>query len=122
MDGIYGNKHAENIYTEFIGGYYLPQKFGIDKSITYNSALIRSGKLTKDNLPKPEPYDVKKVAKIIEILGISQPAFNQIMLDTHRTYKDFDTYHSMFKRWKWLFWLLMKLKFIPFTFYKKYTA
>lgn len=118
----YGNKHAENIYTEFIGGYYLPQKFNIHKGITYNSALIRSGKLTKENLPKSESYDVKKVESILKILGISQPAFNQIMLDTHKTYKDFDTYHSMFKRWKWFFWILMKLKFIPFTFYKKYTA
>jgi hypothetical protein len=116
----YGPKHAENIYTEFIGSYYLPLKFGIDKGITYKSALIRSGKLTKDNLPKSEPYDIKKVDLILQILGISKPAFNQIMLDTHRTYKDFDTYHSMFKKWKWFFWVLMKTGFIPQTFYAKY--
>jgi hypothetical protein len=121
----YGAKHGENIYTEFIGAYYLPQKFKIDKGITYKSALIRSGKITKEMAYKDwtkSDYDVTKVESILKILGIPQPAFNQIMLDTHRTYKDFETYHSMFKRWKWFFWILMKLKFIPFTFYKKYTA
>ena len=43
----YGAKHAENSYTKEIAYEYLPQMFGIDKSILYLSARIRSGWLTK---------------------------------------------------------------------------
>ena len=31
----YGWKHGENSYTDFIGSYFLPRKFGIDKRIVY---------------------------------------------------------------------------------------
>ena len=44
----YGWKHGENSYTDFIGSYLLPRKFGIDKRLVYLSARIRTGLLGKD--------------------------------------------------------------------------
>lgn len=120
----YGNKHTENIYTDFIGSYYLPVRFGINKKITYDSALIRTGRMVRyemldDSFPL---FPDDKINYILMRLGISRPIFDEIMKQPVHTYKDFKTYHSMFKRWCWLFWILMKLGFLPFTFYKKYTT
>lgn len=118
----YGTKHTENIYTDFIGSFYLPVRFGIDKTKTYDSALIRDGKMSKyEKLQETHPlFDDLKIKYILMRLGISREVFDGIMKGPKRTYKDFETYHSMFKRWKWLFWILMKFGFLPRTFYTKY--
>lgn len=109
----YGGKHAENVYTEFIGSYVLPNKFGIDKRIVYLSAQVRSGKITKQHakikLSKPPSIDGEKInldwlhyATVIPINDRSQ----------------FDRYN--FKRLKPLIWVLMKMKVVPFSFWSKY--
>jgi hypothetical protein len=119
----YGGKHAENIYTAFIGNYYLPVKFGIDKRLTYNSALIRSGKIAKtvklwDPMP---PFDSRIINQVCERLGISRRYFDDIIMsEKWNTFEDYNTYHKMFKRYKPLFYVLMRMHLLPFTFYKKY--
>ena len=121
----YGGKHCENIYTEFIGSYYLPRKFGIDKSLTYHSALIRSGKMVRtDFLNKQElpDFQLDKLRMIIERLDLSDTTFKMIMGAPHATFKEYKTYHQTFRRWKILLWILMRAKLIPYTFYKKYTS
>lgn len=118
----YGGKHTENIYTDFIGSYYLPVRFGIDKTVTYHSALIRDGKMSRyEMLQESIPlFDDLKINYIIRRLGITRETFDDIMKSPRRTHKDFKTYHSMFKDWKILFWFLMKFGFLPQTFYTKY--
>jgi 3'-phosphoadenosine 5'-phosphosulfate sulfotransferase (PAPS reductase)/FAD synthetase len=121
----YGGKHCENIYTEFVGSYYLPRKFGIDKSITYQSALIRSGRMLKSDyhskgLPQ---FDQRKILQILGRLGISEAEFAIIMSPQFKSdFTHFKTYHKIFRRYKWLLWILMRMKLIPYTFFKKYTA
>ena len=39
----------ENKYTDFVGSYLLPRKFGIDKRIVYLSAQVRSGVIDKED-------------------------------------------------------------------------
>lgn len=120
----YGSKHAENIYTEFIGSYYLPVAFGIDKTITYHSALIRTGQMARYKYLQPTvpAFDENKVNYVLMRLGIKRAIFDEILNQRKKTFKNYKTYHSMFKRWKWLFWILMKFGFLPLTFYKKYTV
>lgn len=119
----YGAKHGENIYTEFIGSYYLPVKFGIDKRITYNSALIRSGKMVRtvryfDELPA---FDTRKIDMVCRRLGITRKFFeSEIMPAKWNTFEDYKTYHKMFKRYKWLFYVLTRLHLLPSTFFIKY--
>lgn len=119
----YGGKHAENIYTEFIGSYYLPVKFGIDKRITYNSALVRSGKMPKTKiyyLPLPN-YDVTKIDLICQRLGISRQYLDDVIMKAPwNTFEDYETYHKMFRRYKALFYILVRLHLLPRTFYIKY--
>lgn len=108
----YGGKHAENIYTEFVGSYLLPNKFKIDKRIVYLSALVRSGKMAKDDAiiafnHKP-PVDTAKFRGID--FGL--------ITDDKRTHYDFKTYN--FVKYRPIIWLMAKMKIVPYTFYKKY--
>jgi len=101
----YGAKHAENHYTKEIAYNYLPRMFGINKSILYLSARVRSGWITKN-----EGREMYK----------KPPRGVYVKLCAVKTYKDFDHYN--FKRFKPLLWLLAKMRLIPYQFYKKYTS
>ena len=110
----YGVKHSENIYTDFVGAFLLPNKFGIDKRIVYLSACIRSGKMTteqaheilntKRELSEEVMNLVKKFTKEIESPIVDRSC-----------YKRYN-----FKKYRLVMWILLKLKVIPLTFYKKY--
>lgn len=124
----YGDKHSENDYTWFVGTYLLPEKFNIDKRITYLSALMRSGYMVREEAEcvlKSSPFrdrDFKLIDKVKERLRFTDGDWNE-MLDTPRHYyTEFKTYKDTFKRWKWLLWVLMKLNVFPRTFYVKYTS
>ncbi len=122
----YGDKHSENDYTWLIGSYLLPNKFDIDKRITYQSALMRSGLTTRDAAerilslsPLPEESTIEVVKRR---LGFSDNEWDEMMLTPRRYYTEFKTYKDSFKRWKWLLWLLMKIRVFPYTFYTKYVS
>lgn len=99
----YGVKHGENHYTKEIAYEYLPQMFGIDKSILYLSAQVRTGWLDKE--------EARKMYK--------KPIEGEYVRPFVVTYKDSDHYN--FKRWRLILLLMAKLKLIPYQFYKKYT-
>lgn len=111
----YGAKHAENIYTEFIGSAWLPKVFGIDKRIVYLSARVRSGKISRaealaEYCNNPE-FDKKLPDRFTRWIRERGKAVGDRM--------DYDRYD--FAKYKWLIYILMKLGIVPYTFYKKYT-
>ena len=115
----YGGKHAENIYTNFVGSYLLPRRFGIDKRVLYVSALVRSGEIDKEfgrSLLEIPPSIPPSFDSINERLDMNVAA----VYPARRTHYDFDTYHSKFRKWKPVFWVLMKLRVFPRTFVDKY--
>jgi tRNA(Ile)-lysidine synthase TilS/MesJ len=122
----YGPKHSENTYTWFVGAYLLPEKFKIDKRITYLSALTRSEFIIKYEaeymLKQPIVYDKNEIIAILRRLEMTWGDFTRIMAKPRKLYTDFETYKTAFKKWKWLLWVCMKLRFIPRTFYIKYTS
>ena len=112
----YGGKHNENIYTAFVGFYLLPRKFGIDKRRTYLSAHIREGKMTKsyakEILQTPAEFNLDDLGERRDhILHLA----NSSPIRPRSDYK-----MTNFKRWKPVFWVLMKLKVLPTTAYVKY--
>lgn len=114
----YGGKHAENVYTNFVGSYLLPRRFGIDKSILYISARVRSGELDKGYgkyLLEQEPQ-FSDFKEINERLDMNVEA----VFPARRDHYDFDSYHSKFRKWRSVFWVLMKLRVFPRTFFVKY--
>lgn len=108
----YGDKHAENIYTEFIGAEVLPKKFGIDKRIVYLSAKVRSGSMDRKEamkkLSEPGSFDIGKIPPaIIEDIGSN--------IGLRENYARYN-----FKKYKFIIYLLWMLKVVPQTFLKKY--
>lgn len=109
----YGWKHGENSYTDFVGSYLLPRKFGIDKRIVYLSARVRTGLLTKEearNILNCEPsFDT-------DILGdeymdlIDSPIVDR---------SEYDSYN--FKEANWMIYYLYLCGTVPYTFYIKYS-
>jgi hypothetical protein len=111
----YGGKHCENVYTEFVGSWLLPNKFGIDKRIVYLSAQVRSGKLTKKQARKI--FDVKSEFDPSKLGDIE----NKTMALVNIRKNDRSKYAKYsFKRYKALIWILAKMNVVPYTFYVKY--
>lgn len=111
----YGGKHNENIYTAFVGSFLLPIKFQIDKRITYLSAQIREGFITKEfarevlaNKPEFDFNDLPRAAQVLNLVNFAKKG--------KRT--DYARYN--FKRWKPVIWLLSKFNIVPHTMYVKY--
>ena len=48
----YGGKHYESIFTRFFHAFYLPKKFNYDLRKSYNSALICSEQITREDALK----------------------------------------------------------------------
>jgi len=112
----YGGKHCENTYTEFVGAYLLPKKFNINKRLVYLSAQIRSGKMDKSEakliMQLNTHFDLSRVESILKQLPFD---VMQTEIGSRDKYDKYD-----FKKYKYLIWLLAKLKVVPYTFYVKY--
>lgn len=121
----YGGHHLENRFTAFYHSWFMPGRFGLDTRVNGFSALIRSGQLTRKGaveIMKCPPYMEGLLEhKVISRLGYKRGEFGRILLLPRKTFRDFKTYKKWFEFLRPLFWILMKLDRIPFTFYAKYT-
>ena len=110
----YGEHHHENLFTKWAIGYWMYEKFNIDKrKITY-SAQILSGELTRVEALKKvsiPPYDQNHVERdkeyIIKKLGLSDEEFEQIWDSPNKSFLDYPSYYPLIKK-------LVKL-IIPFV-------
>jgi N-acetyl sugar amidotransferase len=121
----YGGHHHESTYTSFFQSYFLPTKFGIDKRKLENSALIRSGQMTREDAIKeieenPYPYDEKLVKSTIVKLGFSEQEFKEICDAEIKTFRDYPTYHSLIRACRLLIQIACRLNLLPLIFYEKY--
>ena len=108
----YGGKHRENYFTEYVGCYYLPKYHNIDKRVTYLSAQIRSGEITKYDayVILGQPIDYEKPPKVL-------PKFT---FEGTQIKKRSDFKRTNFKKHRAIFWIAAKLRIVPYTFYVKY--
>lgn len=120
----YGGKHCENKYTKFVSNYLQPRKFGIDLRYIRSSALVRSGQLTREEalekVEKPPEIEPAILKEVKQRLGFTSEEFERMMQAPKKTHNDYPTYHSTFRRWRLLFWMLCKANLVPKTFYEKY--
>jgi hypothetical protein len=111
----YGGKHNENNYTAYVG-HLLRNKFHIDKRKTYLSAAIREGNMTKvfakEILATKEEFDLNRLGErrehVTRLANISPIRSRSEFKQTN------------YKKLKPLFWLLVKLRIVPFSMYAKY--
>ncbi|MCD4819022.1 MAG: N-acetyl sugar amidotransferase [Candidatus Cloacimonetes bacterium] len=123
----YGGHHFESIYTRFVASYIMPTKFDIDKRKVSLSAKVRSGKLKRDEalaVLNGEYYPVEKIKKdqdfVLTRLGLSNKEFDEIMGSPIKTHKDYKTYLTTIKKFKFFIKIACKLKLLPIVFYEKY--
>ncbi len=116
----YGGHHHENIFTRFIIGYWLPQKFGIDKRKVTLSAYIRNNEMNRDEallILKEPPYDLSLMKQdldyIIKKLEISEEDFKKIWDNPNKTFRDYPSYYPIFEKYKKIAGGVLKL-ILPF--------
>ena len=125
----YGGHHLENTYTAFFDYYYRFNKLGYDGRVVELSALVRSGQMSRGEAierlkqQSMDKYEEEKL--LLEIkhrLRLSEKEFAFIMSKAipKKTNKDWPTYRTYFRLMKPLFYLMMKTKRIPDSFYIKY--
>jgi DNA-binding transcriptional regulator YiaG len=121
----YGGHHMENRTAYFTNNYYLPRKFNIDLRYSEFSALVRSGKMTRDEalrrIKEPKTINDDILEEIKKRLSLSSEEFASIMALPPKTYRDYKTYKKTFEQMRWLFWMMYRLDLVPKSFYLKYT-
>ena len=120
----YGGHHLENRMTAFFHGIYMPQKFNTDFRNNTLSALVRAGKLSREDAwqqyntpPKVEgellPYFKKR-------LKLSDTEYDEVMKQPPRSWHEFPTYKKRFERMRPIFAGLARADLVPMSFYLKY--
>src|SRR5690606_40361461 len=108
--------HVTGVQTCALPIYLLPKKFNINKRLVYLSAQIRSGKMDKSEakliMQLNTHFDLSRVESILKQLPFD---VMQTEIGSRDKYDKYD-----FKKYKYLIWLLAKLKVVPYTFYVKY--
>lgn len=121
----YGGHHMENRTAYFTNNYYLPKKFGIDLRYCEYSALIRSGRMTREEavekINQEKPFDIGILEEVKKRLGFSDELFEEVMQRPLKSYRDYKTYKQTFERLRPLFWAMYKADLVPKSFYLKYT-
>jgi N-acetyl sugar amidotransferase len=122
----YGGHHHESLLTKFIVSVYLPEKFNIDRRMTGLSAMIRSGKIQKQEAEKMlntqiNIEDKEKLTNyILGKLDLTKDQYSQIMSKKNKNFRDFKTYYNLFKYLKYPALLANKLGFVPKILYLRY--
>lgn len=122
----YGGHHLENRFTAFLHSYYAPRRFGLDTRVVGDSALIRSGQISREQglamLQEPFHYDDEVTDIVKRRLEFSDEEFEALMQEPRRTWRDFKTYKPRFERLRPMFYLMAKAQLVPMSFYLKYTS
>jgi N-acetyl sugar amidotransferase len=120
----YGGHHYESVYTKFAGGWFLYNKFRIDKRKVSLSGPIRSGLLSREEalgiLENPPNVGHDVVQYCVKKLGLTESEFDNIMKLPLKTYKDYFTSESLLKYFKIPMKLAVNFKMLTPVLYEKY--
>lgn len=101
----YGGKHYESIFTRFFHADYLPTKFGYDLRKSYNSALVCSGQITRDEAldelsypPAPADKVAQDRAYVLKKLGLTEADFADIVRAPNKIYADYPNNAGLWDR------------------------
>ena len=115
----YGEHHHENLFTKFAIGYWMYEKFGIDKrKITY-SAQALSGEISRDealNKINTKPYTEEEIGEdlnyILNKLSFTKKEFEIIWNSPNKSFGDFPSYYHYFKKFHKYIWPIIS-KAVP---------
>jgi N-acetyl sugar amidotransferase len=126
----YGGHHHENLFTKFAIGYWLPQKFGIDKRIITLSAQILSGEISRESalsLIQTDPYKPEqlKIDKefVLKKLDLDTDQFSELFSAPNKYYFNYPSYMPFIKKFRKIFSTLISgvLPFKPSILFENET-
>lgn len=120
----YGGHHLENRMTAFFHGVYAPQKFDTDFRNNTLSALVRNGKISREeawkeyNTPPKVEKDLLNYFK--KRLDLTDEEYVKVMAREPKSWTEYPTYKKRFEILRPLFKVLAKANLVPMSFYLKY--
>ncbi len=122
----YGGHHLENRMTAFFHSIYCPQKFNLDYRNNTLSALVRLGKMSREEAwneyNKPPHIEEELLSYFKKRLELSDEEYEQKMNEEPNYWWQFPTYKKRFERLRPLYYILAKANLVPMSFYLKYTS
>jgi N-acetyl sugar amidotransferase len=101
----YGEHHHENLFTKWVIGYWLYEKFKIDKRIITYSAQVLSGRISRKeaiDIAKKKPYKIEKIDSetkyVLKKLSISQNEFDDIWNKKNKSFLDYPSYYKLIRK------------------------
>jgi N-acetyl sugar amidotransferase len=120
----YGGHHLENRMTAFFHSIYAPSKFNTDFRNNTLAALVRTGKLTREDAWKeynqPPHAETDLVEYFTKRLELNEQQYSEIMTRAPKSWTEYPTYKKRFERLRPLFYSLAKVNLVPMSFYLKY--
>lgn len=121
----YGGHHLENRMTAFSHSVYFPQKFDIDYRNNTLSALVRNGKMKREDAIKiyyeTPPYIEEGLIEYIKKrMNFTDEDYEKVMTAQPKYWYEYPTYKKRFERLRPLFAILYKSNLVPKSFYMKY--
>lgn len=120
----YGSTHMDNRFAAY-NHYLLNTKFDRDFRVLELSAMVRAGQKTRkealQKIKEKPTYLPGLVDEAKKRFGLSDKEYDDIINLPVKSHKDYKTYKPMFKAMRPFFWLMLKAKRIPESFYEKYT-
>ena len=120
----YGGHHLENRMTAFFHGIYAPQKFNTDFRNNTLSALVRNGKLSREEAWQeyntPPTVEKELLTYFKKRLALSDKEYKKVMRRAPKSWFEYPTYKKRFERLRPLFKILAKANLVPMSFYLKY--
>ena len=120
----YGGHHLENRMTAYLHGIYAPVKFGMDFRNNTLSALVRIGKMTRQEAlaiyNNPPFVERDLIEYFLKRLGLSRENYDKVMREKPKSWTQYPTYKKRFEFFRPLFAILAKANLVPMSFYLKY--
>ena len=98
----YGEHHHENLFTKWVIGYWMYEKFGIDKRIITYSSQILNGKISREDaldIISNPPYDKNTIeqetAFVLKKLDLTKSEYEAIWVSRNRSIKEYPSYYPL---------------------------
>ena len=119
-----GSKYYDDLYQSLLT-YVLRVKFGIDRRRFLDSALVRSGQMTREealcrvrHIDTIEREDVIRLC--IKRLGLTCTEFDELIQRPPKTFRDYPNGYRYIRAVKPFVWALARMKVLPAFTYDKY--
>jgi N-acetyl sugar amidotransferase len=119
-----GAHYFDDLYHSLIK-YVHRVKFNIDLNMNSDSALVRSGQMTRESAQERAHgiysiEDPKVIALCLKRLGLSRETFEEYMHLPPKTFRDYPNSYGLMKWFRLPIWIMSRLNLIPKVAYDKY--